>query len=121
MKKNSVPVTVTFRHIAPTEPLRKYAEKKLIGIVRLVPGATDAHIILTATAHRHRQGAEIVVHGSSSHLTAHGETEDLYASIDLAASKLDSQVRKLKGRVVQAPRRSSTSVRRRSSGSSASA
>ena len=45
MKKPTVPITVTFRHIAPTEPLRKYAEKKLAGIVGLVPGATDAHVI----------------------------------------------------------------------------
>ncbi|MBM4265233.1 MAG: ribosome-associated translation inhibitor RaiA [Deltaproteobacteria bacterium] len=111
MKKPTVPITVTFRHIAPTEPLRKYAEKKLGGIVGLVPGATDAHVILAASSHRHRQGCEVVVHAASSHLTAHEETDDLYAAIDLAAAKLDSQVRKLRGRVVGAPRRSSAALR----------
>lgn len=111
-KNQSVPITVTFRHVAPTDALRKHAEKKLKPILSLVPGATDAHVILVAAAHHHRQSAEIVVHGSSSHLTARAETDDMYAAIDQAAAKLDSQVRKLKGRVVGAPRRNATSARR---------
>lgn len=111
-KKLPVPITVTFRHLEPTDALRAHAEKKLAPIVGLVPGAVDAHVILSMAKHHHRQGAEIVVHGANSHLTAHAETDDLYASIDQAAAKLDSQVRKLKGRVVGAPRRSSTNGRR---------
>lgn len=112
MKKSvSVPITVTFRHLAPTDALRQHAEKKLAPIVSLVPGATDAHVILSAASHHHRQSAEIVVHGASSHLTACAETDDMYASVDQAATKLDSQVRKLKGRVVGSPRRNSTARR----------
>lgn len=104
-KKLDVPITVTFRHLEPTDALRGHAEKKIAPIVGLVPGATDAHVILAAASHHHRQSAEVVVHGSSSHLTAHAETDDMYAAIDQAAAKLDSQVKKLKGRVVDAPRR----------------
>lgn len=113
MKKKAVPITVTFRHMAPTEALRAYAEKKLESIVPLLPGATDAHLILAANnSHRHRQSAEIIVHGSHAVLKAFDETDDLYAAIDLVAAKLDSQVKKMKGRVIQAPRRASTGTRR---------
>ncbi|HEY8514474.1 MAG TPA: ribosome-associated translation inhibitor RaiA [Candidatus Binatia bacterium] len=115
MKTKSVPITVTFRHIAPSDALRSYAEKKLKHVA-LMPGIVDAHVTLTADAHR-RQSAEIVLYGSHSVLKAVEETDDLYAAIDLAVAKIDAQVRKARGRVIQAPRRGSAAVRR--SGASA--
>ena len=118
MKKNvDVPITVTFRHLAPTDALRNHAEKKLAHVIGLIPGATDVHVILSTASHHHRQSAEFVVHATHTQLTAHAETDDMYASIDQAAAKLDSQVRKLKGRVVEASRRGSV---RRSPSSAAS-
>lgn len=112
MKKKDVPITVTFRHMAATEPLRAYAEKKLGPVAAVLPGVVDAHVILTANGSKHRQSAEIVLHGAHSVLKALEETSDLYAAIDLAVAKLDSQVRKAKGRVIQAPRRGTTAARR---------
>ena len=113
MKKRTIPITVTFRHLAPTEALRAYAEKKLNAALLVLPGVTDAHVILAANnSHRHRQSAEIIVPGSRGVLKAFEETGDLYAAIDLAVAKIDSQVRKTKGRVIEAPRRGSTGSRR---------
>ena len=112
MKKKDVPITVTFRHMDATDALQAYAEKKLQSVARLLPGAVDAHVILTANGTKHRQSAEIVLHGSHAVLKALEETSDLYAAIDLAIAKIDSQVRKMKGRVIQEPRRSSTAARR---------
>ncbi len=109
MKKNvDVPITVTFRHLDATDALRSHAEKKVAQVIGLVPGATDVHVILSAASHHHRQSAEIVVNATHTKLTAHAETEDMYASIDQAAAKLDRQVRKLKGRVVEGSRRGGT-------------
>jgi putative sigma-54 modulation protein len=121
VKKREVPITVTFRHMAPTEPLRAYAEKKLKPVAAILPGAVDAHVILTANGTKHRQSAEIVLHGAHAVLKAIEETTDLYAAIDLAVAKLDSQVRKAKGRVIEAPRRGSTVARRSKPSSTASA
>jgi len=111
-KKLEIPITVTFRHLAPSDALRDHARKKLMAILGLVPGATDAHIILATASHHHRQSAEVVVHGASSHLSAHAETDDMYAAVDQAVAKLDRQVRKLKGRVIDGPRRGTVSDRR---------
>jgi putative sigma-54 modulation protein len=111
VKKKSVPITVTFRHIAPTDALRTYAEKKLKHVA-LLPGVVDAHVTLSANSHRHRQSAEIILYGSHSVLKAVEETDDLYAAIDLAVAKLDAQVRKTRGRVIEAPRRGSSAARR---------
>ena len=112
MKSKAIPVTVTFRHIAPSEALKAYAEKRLTAVAELVPGATEAHITLSAQRHRHRQQAEITVHGAHSVLVARGQTDDLYAAIDFASDKLDNQIRKLKGRMIEAPRRGATAARR---------
>ena len=113
MKQKAIPVTVTFRHMAPTEALRAYAEKKLAGVAERVPGATEAHIVLSAQKHRHRQEAEVTVHGArNSVLVARGQTADLYEAIDFATDKLDNQIRKLKGRMIEAPRRGAAVARR---------
>jgi putative sigma-54 modulation protein len=113
VKDKAVPITVTFRHIAPTEALRAHAEKKLSAVVGKVPGATDAHVVLSAhPPHHHQQIAEIQVHGGQHVLTAHEQTNDMYAAIDLAVGKLESQIRTLKGKLVQAPRRNPANHRR---------
>ena len=52
VKKKDVPITVTFRHMATTDALQAYAEKKLKPVAKLLPGAVDAHVILTANAHQ---------------------------------------------------------------------
>jgi len=117
VKNNSVPITVTFRHIAPTDALRAHAEKKLSSIVGMVPGATDVHVVLSAAPpHHHRQLAEITVHGRQHVLTARDETNDMYAAIDVAVDKLERQIRTLKGKIVEAPRRNSGGSRRSGSG-----
>jgi putative sigma-54 modulation protein len=111
VKKKDVPITVTFRHMATTEALQAHAEKKLRPVAALLPGAIDAHVILTANGTKHRQSAEIILHGSHAVLKALEEKEDLYAAIDLAVAKLQAQVKKAKGRVIDSPRRSSTAAR----------
>ena len=110
--QQEIPITVTFRHMDATAALQAYAEKKLQPVAKLLPGAVDAHVILTANGTKHRQSAEIVLRGSHAVLKALEENSDLYAAIDLAVAKIDSQVRKAKGRVIEAPRRGSTTARR---------
>jgi putative sigma-54 modulation protein len=118
VKDRSVPITVTFRHIAPTDALRAHAEKKLANMTGMVPGATDVHVVLSAAPpHHHRQLAEITIHGRNHVLTAREETNDMYVAIDAAVSKLESQVRTLKGKIVEARQRRNSNHQRRSGSS----
>lgn len=81
-----IPIEVTFRHLGASDALRARAEKKISGLLRLVPGATDAHIVLSASSGRNQHRAEVVVNGARSHLAAHADAEDLYAAIDQMAA-----------------------------------
>ena len=109
MSSTEIPINVTFRHLDSTDAIREHLKKKLLHVLKHVPAATDVHVILGAEKHHHRKSCEIVVHASHTQLTVHDEEQDLYAAIDRATSKLDAQASKLKGRVVNEARRSSSS------------
>lgn len=85
-------VMVTFRHVDPTEGLRQHAEEKVQHAVRFLHRPIEAHVILSVEKQRHI--AEVLVTGSHLNLTATEETGDLYSAIDLAASKVERQVKK---------------------------
>lgn len=89
-------VTVVFRHLAPSEGLREYAERKLARLGRLVGDGAEARVVLTADKFRRR--AEVAL--SARHLAAAGveETDDMYAAIDLVVDKLERQAAETRGR-----------------------
>ena len=85
-------VIVTFRHVRSTRGLRQHAEARVEHAVRFLHRPIEAHVILSVEKQRHI--AEVQVTGSHLSLTATEETGDLYSAIDLAASKLERQVKK---------------------------
>jgi putative sigma-54 modulation protein len=86
-------VTVTFRHIEPTEALRKYAQGKLQRLSKYLHRPMDAHVILSVLKKNHR--AEINLSANGTSLFSEDETNDLYSAIDLALDKIERQVKKL--------------------------
>ena len=86
-------VTVTFRHIGPTEALRKYAQDKLQRLSKYLHRPMDAHVILSVLKKNHR--AEINLSANGTSLFSEDETNDLYSAIDLALDKIERQVKKL--------------------------
>jgi putative sigma-54 modulation protein len=86
-------VTVTFRHIEPTEPLRQYAADKLQRLSKYLRRPMDAHVILSVLKKHHR--AEINLSANGTSLFSEEETNDLYSAIDLALDKIERQVKKL--------------------------
>jgi putative sigma-54 modulation protein len=86
-------VSVTFRHIEPTEALRRYAEAKLQRLSKYLRRPMDAHVILSVLKKNHR--AEINLSANGTSLFSEDETNDLYSAIDLAVDKIERQVKKL--------------------------
>jgi putative sigma-54 modulation protein len=89
-------VTVTFRHVEPTDAIRLYAERKLAHVSRLVKRPCEAHVILTVD--KYRQHGEVTVKSGSLSVTAEEETKDLYSVIDLLADKVSRQLKKTNGK-----------------------
>jgi len=86
-------VTVTFRHIEPTEALRKYAEDKIGRLSKYLHRPMEAHVILSVLKKSHRAEINLLANGTS--LFSEDETTDLYSAIDLAHDKIERQVKKL--------------------------
>jgi len=106
--KSGVPpavVSVTFRHVEPTDAIRAYAERKLSHVAKYLKRACDVHLILTVD--KYRQHGEVTVKSGHLAVTAQEETKDLYSVIDLLADKIGRQLRshlgKIKAKKVRAP------------------
>ena len=97
--------TVTFRHLAPTDAIRTYAERKFAHVAKFLKRTCEVHLILTVD--KYRQQGEVTVKSGRLLVTALQETHDLYSVIDLLADKvgrqLKSQMGKFKAKRLRAP------------------
>jgi ribosomal subunit interface protein len=97
-------VTVTFRHVEPTEAIRQYAQRKLAHMAKYLRRACQVH--LTLTVDKYRQHGEVTVKSGRFAVAAQHETKDLYSVIDLLAAKVERQLKKsaekIKARKVRA-------------------
>lgn len=83
-------VSVTFRHMAPTDALKDFAQDKVGRIEKYITTPTDAHVVLSVEKHLHK--AEINMIANGVRLRGEEATEDMYASIDRAVSKIERQL-----------------------------
>ena len=97
-------VKVTGRHMSPTEKTREYAEEKFGRIGKIYDAeAIVADVVLEAQKNRSnpdRFVAEVTVRLKGHVVRAEESAPDMYAAIDLAADKAETQMRKYKSRVV---------------------
>lgn len=85
-------VTVTFRHVEPTEAIRQYAERKLVHVGQVLKRECAVHVILSVD--KYRQHGEVTVKsGRLAVVAAQSETKDLYSVIDLLADKVERQLK----------------------------
>lgn len=97
-------VTVTFRHVDPSDAIRRYAERKFAHLGKFLKRACEAHVILTVD--KYRQHGEVTVKSGRLSATAEQESKDLYSVIDLLEDKVIRQltrhVEKIAARKVRA-------------------
>lgn len=87
-------ISVTFRHIDPSPPLRTYTEEKISRIKKYLKEPIDAHVVLKVEKFRHI--AEATIDAGGLRLNATEETEDMYAAIDMLTDTLEGQAKKSK-------------------------
>ncbi|HEX4209776.1 MAG TPA: ribosome-associated translation inhibitor RaiA [Candidatus Binataceae bacterium] len=84
-------ITVTFRHLEPSDAIRQYAERKLEHIGSRLKRSCSIHLILTVDKYRHE--GEVTVKCGRFAVTAKDETKDLYEVIDRLADKVGRQLK----------------------------
>ncbi len=87
-------MSVTGHHVEVTPALHSYLEKKLERILRHFDSLIDTHFVLTVEKLQHKAEATLRVRGETIHAVA--IEENMYASIDALADRLERRVRKHK-------------------------
>jgi len=84
------PVTVSGRHVHVTESMKNYAIDKVSKLERFSERIIDVNITMDIQKLEHR--VDIVVMVDNTKIKAHAATNDMYASIDKAVHKLETQL-----------------------------
>jgi ribosomal subunit interface protein len=85
-------LTVTFRHMEPSEKLKEYSHDKLARLEKYLDAVIDAEVVLTVEKFRHR--AEVLIASDGLKIKAEEETEDMYAALDMVVDKLEKQIKR---------------------------
>ena len=93
-------IQITGRNVTVNDGLKDYVEDRLDPVLADFPRLENCHAILSHE--KYRFTAEIVVQGRDKlREVAQETTDDLYASIDAAADKIDKQLRKSREKLIE--------------------
>ncbi len=85
-------ISVTFRHVDPSQPLKDYVTEKLGKLKKILDKPFEANVTLSVEKYRHI--AEVYLTGKGITIKAFESTDDLYSAIDLVCDKVDRQMKK---------------------------
>ena len=92
-------IEFTGRNFTISPAIRKHTQEHFTKLEPVLNGSTKTHVILSVEKH-HRHVAEIVVHWKDHEFTSNADTTDMYASVAQAVKRLQHQVQKLKGKII---------------------
>ena len=95
-------VEITGRHVVITPAIRSYVLRRIRKFSRILGEDASFHVVIGVE--KTRQSAEILLKSKRLTLTCTGQTDDMYASILLAIDKLERQVLKRKGKIIETKR-----------------
>ena len=82
----------TGRHVEVTKALKAHAEERLNRVTNHLDDVMDVHVILSVEKHRHM--AEITLKTRTKNFVASSTTDDMYASLNQTADRLEAQALK---------------------------
>jgi putative sigma-54 modulation protein len=88
-------IAFTFRQLDPSDAIKNYASEKLGKLQKYLRAPLDAEVTLSLERHLHQ--VEVVLRCDGHTYVATEQSDDMYASIDLVADTIESQVRRTKG------------------------
>ena len=101
-------VSVTFKHLEPTDAIRTYTEEKMQKIKKYLNNPIEASVVLSVQKYRHI--AEINLMANGIPISGSESTEDMYSSIDKVMDKIERQLRRHKERIKRHQPRTNTAT-----------
>ena len=95
-------IAITFRHLESTEAIKDYATEKVGRLQKFLRSPLKANV--TLSVEKGQQLAEVQLNAGSEHYTAKESNENMYASIDKVADKLEHQISAVKGAKISSKR-----------------
>lgn len=90
-------IKITGRHLEVTDSMKDYAMEKLSKIEKFSNRIIDVNVIMDIQKLEHR--VEIIIKVGHIKITSQATSNDMYASIDKAIAKLESQLRRYKNKI----------------------
>ncbi|MBN1655170.1 MAG: ribosome-associated translation inhibitor RaiA [Deltaproteobacteria bacterium] len=97
-------IAFTFRNLDSSEDIKNYASEKIAKLQKYLRAPLDAEITLTLERHLHCIDINLTADGEV--YMGREESEDMYASIDVAVDKIRKQVTRTKSAYAQRRRSS---------------
>jgi putative sigma-54 modulation protein len=95
-------ISTTARHCELDPEIRWFVQQRLEKLGRFARDIQEAHLIVTAEGYRH--SAEITLKLRRGEMISHEEATEPRSAIELAAARLEKQLRRLKERRVSRKR-----------------
>jgi len=89
---------ITQRSVDLSEGTKEHMEARLLKLKKFFDGVLDCHVF--ASLERFIYKFEITVHGTGFDLFAEAHDQDLHAAFESAADKMERQVKKVKGKIL---------------------
>jgi len=87
-------ISTTARHCELDPEVRLFAEQRLTKLSRFAPRVQEAHLVVTAEGYRY--DAEITLRIAGREVVSREQATEPRSAIDLAAGRLEHQLRRLK-------------------------
>jgi putative sigma-54 modulation protein len=101
-------INITARHTAITPELRKYCERRVQSIEKILGYPVETNLILSVEKYRNK--VEIRIRAKGGSLNATEETQDMLTSLGMAFDSIDKRVKKEKEKLRERKRRKNKEV-----------
>ena len=84
-------ISYTFRNMESSDAIKNHASEKISKIQKYMRAPLHAEVTFSMERHLHR--VDLNLTGDGHQYAGHGQSEDMYATIDQVVDKIDRQVR----------------------------
>ena len=91
-------LSISFRHVAPDDALKRYVEEKLVRLQKYVETPLDLHVVLSVER-TYRQRVDVMFTLNGVVINAHEVMDDMYAAVDRIVDKLEVRLKRFREKV----------------------